>query len=194
MKFINNYIEESRKILEIIDKRILIKFIKEIANLRNRKGRIFFLGMGGSAGNCSHAVNDFRKLCEIESYTPTDNVPEFSARVNDDGVATSFSEWLRISNLNKKDLIIIFSVGGGDKLKKVSTNLIYAIDFALKKKCKVLSILGKKGGYAEKKSNLSIIIPIVNKKLMTPHSEGMQALLWHLIISHPLLQKNKTKW
>ena len=134
MKFINSYIEESRKILEIIDKRILIKFIKEIANLRNRKGRIFFLGMGGSAGNCSHAVNDFRKLCEIESYTPTDNVPEFSARVNDDGVATSFSEWLRISNLNKKDLIIIFSVGGGDKLKKVSTNLIYAIDFALKKK------------------------------------------------------------
>lgn len=194
MTYSEKHLKETIDILNKIDSSVVENIANIILATKKNNGRLFFLGCGGSAGNASHAVNDFRKLCEIESYTPTDNVPEFSARVNDDGVATSFSEWLRISNLNKKDLIIIFSVGGGDKLKKVSTNLIYAIDFALKKKCKVLSILGKKGGYAEKKSNLSIIIPIVNKKLMTPHSEGMQALLWHLIISHPLLQKNKTKW
>ena len=194
MKFINQYLSESTKILFDLDKENIFKFIKEISLVKKRKGRLFFLGMGGSAANCSHAVNDFRKLCEIESYSPTDNVSEFSARVNDDGISSSFKEWLRISKVNKKDLLIIFSVGGGDKKKNVSTNLVEAIDFATKKKCSTISILGKKNGYAHKKSKISIIIPQVNLKHITPHSEGMQAVIWHMIISHPLLQKNKTKW
>ena len=194
MNFIKQYLKESSKILYDLDKKNILKFIKEISLVKKRKGRLFFLGMGGSAANCSHAVNDFRKLCEIEAYSPTDNVSEFSARVNDDGVSSSFKEWLRISNLNKKDLIIIFSVGGGDKKRNVSTNLVEAIDYANKKKCSTISILGKNNGYADKKSKISIIIPQVNSKHITPHSEGMQAVIWHMIISHPLLQKNKTKW
>lgn len=194
MNFIKQYLKESSKILYDLDKKNILKFIKEISLVKKRKGRLFFLGMGGSAANCSHAVNDFRKLCEIEAYSPTDNVSEFSARVNDDGVSSSFKEWLRISNLNKKDLIIIFSVGGGDKKRNVSTNLVEAIDYANKKKCSTISILGKNNGYADKKSKISIIIPQVNSKYITPHSEGMQAIIWHMIISHPLLQKNKTKW
>tara|TARA_B100001939_G_scaffold138985_1_gene120374 strand:+ start:101 stop:685 length:585 start_codon:yes stop_codon:yes gene_type:complete len=194
MNFIKQYLKESTKILYDLDKKNILKFIKEISLVKKRKGRLFFLGMGGSAANCSHAVNDFRKLCEIEAYSPTDNVSEFSARVNDDGVSSSFKEWLRISNLNKKDLIIIFSVGGGDKKRNVSTNLVEAIDYANKKKCSTISILGKNNGYADKKSKISIIIPQVNSKYITPHSEGMQAVIWHMIISHPLLQKNKTKW
>ncbi len=194
MNFIKQYLKESSKILYDLDKKNILKFIKEISLVKKRKGRLFFLGMGGSAANCSHAVNDFRKLCEIEAYSPTDNVSEFSARVNDDGVSSSFKEWLRISNLNKKDLIIIFSVGGGDKKRNVSTNLVEAIDYANKKKCSTISILGKNNGYADKKSKISIIIPQVNSKYITPHSEGMQAVIWHMIISHPLLQKNKTKW
>ena len=194
MNFIKQYLKESSKILHDLDKKNILKFIKEISLVKKRKGRLFFLGMGGSAANCSHAVNDFRKLCEIEAYSPTDNVSEFSARVNDDGVSSSFKEWLRISNLNKKDLIIIFSVGGGDKKRNVSTNLVEAIDYANKKKCSTISILGKNNGYADKKSKISIIIPQVNSKYITPHSEGMQAVIWHMIISHPLLQKNKTKW
>ena len=194
MNFIKQYLKESSKILYDLDKKNILKFIKEISLVKKRKGRLFFLGMGGSAANCSHAVNDFRKLCEIEAYSPTDNVSEFSARVNDDGVSSSFKEWLRISNLNKKDLIIIFSVGGGDKKRNVSTNIVEAIDYANKKKCSTISILGKNNGYADKKSKISIIIPQVNSKYITPHSEGMQAVIWHMIISHPLLQKNKTKW
>ena len=194
MNFIKQYLKESSKILYDLDKKNILKFIKEISLVKKRKGRLFFLGMGGSAANCSHAVNDFRKLCEIEAYSPTDNVSEFSARVNDDGVSSSFKEWLRISNLNKKDLIIIFSVGGGDKKRNVSTNIVEAIDYANKKKCSTISILGKNNGYADKKSKISIIIPQVNSKYITPHSEGMQAIIWHMIISHPLLQKNKTKW
>ena len=194
MNFTLNYIKESINILEQIDVEKIEIFVEEIIKLKKRKGRIFFLGLGGSAANCSHAVNDFRKLCEIECYTPMDNIAEFSARVNDDGIETSFEKWLEISRLNKKDLIFIFSVGGGDKKKNVSTNLINAIDFALKRKCKILSILGKKNGYADLKSTQSLVIPIINKKNITPHSEGMQAVMWHLIITHPKIKTNKTKW
>ena len=194
MKFTNSYLSESIEILNKIDRKKINDFIVEISKLKKNKGRIFFLGMGGSAGNCSHAVNDFRKICEIECYTPMDNISEFSARVNDDGLGSSFINWLKTSKLNEKDLLFIFSVGGGDKKKNVSTNLISAIDYALKKKCKILSILGRKNGYADKKSTKSLVIPMINKKNITPHSEGMQALLWHLIVSHPKIKVYKPKW
>ena len=194
MKFTSSYIAESIEILNQIDLNKIEGIISEISKLKKRKGRIFFLGLGGSAANCSHAVNDFRKLCDIECYTPMDNIAEFSARVNDDGINSSFSNWLKTSKLNKKDLIFIFSVGGGDKKKNVSTNLIMAIDYALKTKCKILSVVGRKGGYADLKSTKSLVIPEINKKNITPHSEGMQAVMWHLIVSHPKIKAHKTKW
>ena len=194
MKFTLSYIAESIEILNQIDLNKIEGIISEISKLKKRKGRIFFLGLGGSAANCSHAVNDFRKLCDIECYTPMDNIAEFSARVNDDGINSSFSNWLKTSKLNKKDLIFIFSVGGGDKKKNVSTNLIMAVDYALKKKCKIVSIVGKKGGYANVKASKSLVIPVINKKNITPHSESMQAVIWHLIITHPKIKVNNTKW
>ena len=194
MDFVVNFLEGINYIVKNLDIIKIKKFIYEIKKIKKKKGRIFFLGMGGSAGNCSHAVNDFRKLCEIECYTPTDNVSEFSARVNDEGLENTFKDWLKISHINKKDMIIIFSVGGGDKKRKISVNLINAIEFSKKKGAKILSILGKKGGYAEKNSDLSLIIPNNKKKFSTPYSESLQVVIWHLLISHPILQSKKTIW
>ena len=154
----------------------------------------FFLGVGGSAGNASHAVNDFRKLCEIESYTPTDNVSEFSARINDDGWDSSFAQWLRVSNLNKKDAIFIFSVGGGNVKKKVSLNLVEAIKYAKKVKSNIFGIVGRDGGFTKKNGDCVILIPNLNSKLVTPFAESYQAVVWHCLVSHPLLQKIQTKW
>jgi len=150
--------------------------------------------VGGSAGNCSHAVNDFRKLCNIESYAPTDNVSELTARTNDEGWETIFVEWLKVSNFNIRDAIFIFSVGGGNKKKKVSQNLIHAIDFVKKKRGKIFSIVGRSDGYAFKKSDISILIKSKDKNLITPISESFQSIIWHLIVSHPQLKINKTKW
>ena len=150
--------------------------------------------MGGSAGNASHAVNDFRKICNIQCYSPTDNVSEITARTNDDGFETIFSEYLKCSNLNKKDAIFIFSVGGGNQKRKVSVNLINAIKFAKIKKSKVFSIVGKNNGYAYKTSDVSILIPNTNPKLVTPVSEAMQSVIWHYLVSNKTLQLNKTKW
>ena len=155
---------------------------------------MFFLGVGGSAGNSSHAVNDFRKLCNIESYTPTDNVSEFSARINDDGWNQSLSNWLRVSKLDKKDAIFILSVGGGDLKKKVSLNLIESIKYAKKVKSKIFGIVGRDGGFAKKNSNNIILVPNIDSKLVTPFAEAYQAVIWHCLVSHPLLQKEKTKW
>ena len=154
----------------------------------------FFFRVGGSAGNSSHAVNDFRKLCLIESYSPTDNVSEFSARVNDEGIETTFAEYLKVSNLNNKDCLFIFSVGGGDKKKKISENIINALELAKKVKCRTISILGRKNGYAATNSNISIILPNVDKKLITPFAETTQVLIWHLLVSHPELKKKSTTW
>ena len=165
-----------------------------IANVRKTKGRIFFLGVGGSAANASHAVNDFRKLACIESYAPTDNVSEITARTNDEGWKTVFKEWLKISKLSKKDLVFIFSVGGGNKEKKVSENLVEAINYAKKIGSKICGVVGKNGGYTSKVTNFCLRIPSKNPKLITPHTEGFQAVIWHLIVSHPKIQKNKTKW
>ena len=167
---------------------------QELKSLKKRNGRLFFLGVGGSAGNASHAVNDFRKLCNIECYCPTDNVSELTARINDEGWDSSFAEWLKVSKINKKDSIFIFSVGGGSKIKKISVNLIKAIDYAKKKKIKIFGIIGKKNGYAKKKGDNIIVVPEVDSKLVTPFSEAFQAVIWHCLVSHPLLQTCKTKW
>ena len=192
--FTKKYIEESIKILNKIEIDKLEKIISVIANVRKKQGRIFFLGVGGSAANASHAVNDFRKLACIESYAPTDNVSELTARTNDEGWKTVFKEWLKVSKLNKKDLIFIFSVGGGNKQKKVSENLVEAINYAKKIGCNICGIVGKNGGYTNKVTKFCLRIPSENPKLITPHTEGFQALIWHLIISHPKIQINKTKW
>jgi len=192
--FTENYLDESMEIFKKIDTKKLEKIISTIVEIRKNKGRIFFLGVGGSAANASHAVNDFRKLAGIECYAPTDNVSELTARTNDEGWKTVFKGWLKISKLNKKDLIFIFSVGGGNKEKKISENLIEAINLAIKVKAKICGIVGKNGGYTNKMANYCLRIPSKNPKLITPHAEGMQAVMWHLIISHPKIQLNKTKW
>tara|TARA_Y100000816_G_C26064030_1_gene559047 strand:- start:899 stop:1483 length:585 start_codon:yes stop_codon:yes gene_type:complete len=194
MKEINQFIKNSNEILREINKQNILEAIKVIKNCSSKKGRIFFAGSGGGAGHASHATNDFRKICNIESYCITDNVSELSARINDNGWNTSYSEWLKVSNISKKDLLFIFSVGGGNEKKKISMNLIETMKLAKKKGAKIISIVGKKDGYASKTSNVCIQIPNVNSKYTTPLTEGFQAVIWHMIVSHSSLQKNKTKW
>jgi D-sedoheptulose 7-phosphate isomerase len=191
---VNNFFQQIEIIAKKIDKDAIEKLANNISNIRKRKGRLFFLGVGGSAANCSHAVNDFRKLCRVESYAPTDNVSELTARINDEGWDTSFSEWLKISNLKKQDALFIMSVGGGNIKRKVSVNLINAIKYAKTKKSKVFGIIGKKNGYTRKYADISILVPNVSDKFVTPHSEAFQAVIWHCLVSHPLLQIKKTKW
>jgi|TARA_B100000767_G_C19603815_1_gene466880 D-sedoheptulose 7-phosphate isomerase len=194
MNFINYFFSNFTEALKRIDLNKLDQSAKLIADTRKKKGRLFILGVGGSAGNSSHAVNDFRKLCGVEAYSPTDNVSEITARTNDEGFSTIFSEYLKVSNLNKKDLLLIFSVGGGNLSKKVSLNLIEAIKIAKNKKSKIISFVGKNDGFAYKHSDISILMSSPDKNYVTPVSEPMQAVLWHALVSHPILQKNKTKW
>ena len=189
-----NYFNLIPKLIKKIDQKKINKIIKLLVSAKRKKGRIFFLGVGGSAGNCSHAVNDFRKICEIECYTPTDNVSELTARINDDGWDSSFKNWLQISKLTSKDILFIFSVGGGNKEKNVSVNLIKAIDYAKNKKSKILGIVGRDGGYTKKKADAVIIIPTIDKKLITPYSESFQSVIWHCLVTHPMLQSKKMKW
>ena len=191
---VNNYFNKISLITKQIDKNKIEELVKILANVRERKGRIFFLGVGGSAGNCSHAVNDFRKICEIECYAPTDNVSELTARINDDGWESSFKNWLKVSNLNSKDAIFIMSVGGGNLEKKVSVNLIEAIKFAKEKAASILGIVGRDGGYTKKMGNSVILIPTLDDKLVTPYSESFHSVVWHCLVSHPLLQITKMKW
>ncbi len=166
----------------------------ELVKLRDRGGRLFILGVGGSAGNCSHAVNDFRKLCDIEAYAPTDNVSELTARTNDEGWNTVFSEWLKVSRAGPKDAILVFSVGGGNLEKNVSPNLIAAIQEAKGRGTRVLGIVGRDGGYTKKAGDVVVVIPTVMDARVTPHAEAFQAVVWHCLVSHPKLQKNATKW
>lgn len=194
MIFVKNFLVSISKICKLFDNNQIDYLVTELGKIKKKKGRLFFLGVGGSAGNCSHAVNDFRKLCEIECYAPTDNVSELTARTNDNGWNSVFVEWLKISNLRKSDAIFIFSVGGGNKKKKVSENLISAIKYAKFKKAKIFSIVGRKDGYAYKESNISILIPEVDNKMITPFSESFQTVLWHLLVSHPRLKRRLTKW
>ena len=193
-RHINSFFNQVKIIAEKINKNELQKIAQTLYLLKKKGGRLFLLGVGGSAANCSHAVNDFRKLCNIESYTPTDNASELTARINDEGWDSSFADWLKVSKLNKKDVVFIMSVGGGNLKKKVSVNLVNAIKYAKKKNSKVLGIVGKKDGYTRKNADISILIPNVDKKLITPHTEAFQAVVWHCLVSHPILQINKTKW
>ena len=191
---INRYFDDVKKSIEFIEKKKIDKLIIEIAKIKKKGGRIFFLGVGGSAGNASHAVNDFRKICNIECYTPVDNVSELTARTNDEGFETIFSNYLINSKLSKNDAIFILSVGGGNIKFNVSLSLIEAIKLAKKKKSKVFSIVGRNDGYAYKHSNISIFTKTDNKKLVTPISEGLQGVIWHCLVSDDRLQVNNTKW
>jgi len=192
--FYNKFFESSVKSIISLNQNDINQILNTLFTVRKNKGRVFFIGVGGSAGNCSHAVNDFRKLCKIESYNITDNVSELTARINDEGWDTSYSEWLKVSNLNKKDAIFVFSVGGGNLQKKVSINIVNAVKFAKKNKAKILGIVSRDGGYTKKHGDHVIVIPVFNKKLVTPISEALQPLIWHYLISTPELQKIKTKW
>ena len=194
MREINNFLIKSNEVLDKLDKKIILKSLQILKKCQKRNGRIFFAGSGGGAGHASHAANDFRKICNIESYSITDNVSELTARINDDGWNSSYSNWLEVSKINNKDILFIFSVGGGNEKKKISQNLIECMKLAKKNKTKIISIVGKSDGYAAKNSNACIIIPNVSDKYVTPLTEGFQAVLWHLLVSHSSLQKNKTKW
>ena len=189
-----NHLRESVKIIKRLDLKSIDKLIDKISSIKKRKGRIFFLGVGGSAANCSHAVNDFRKILEIESYSASENAAELTARINDDGWDTSYKNWLKINKLTNKDCIFIFSVGGGNLKKKISVNLIESIKYAKSKKTLILSIVSRDGGYAYKNSSAGVLIPVVNKNSITPHAEAFQAVIWHLIVTHPKLNPNKNKW
>jgi D-sedoheptulose 7-phosphate isomerase len=194
MDFIKNYLKETKLIIDQLNLQDISKIAECISAVRKKKGRIFFIGVGGSAANASHAVNDFRKLAGIECYAPTDNVSELSARTNDEGWQTVFASWLKISNLSKKDLLFIFSVGGGNLKKNISPNIVKAIQYAKLKNTTICGIVGKHGGYTKKFANACLCIPAKNPLHITPHSESFQAIIWHLLISHPKIKKFKTKW
>lgn len=194
MTHTDNYFSEVAQIAELINFSEIEQLAVDLAHLRERGGRLFILGVGGSAANCSHAVNDFRKLCGIEAYAPTDNVSELTARTNDEGWETVFSAWLRTSKANDKDAIFVLSVGGGSLEKNVSPNLVHAIDEAKNRGLKVFGVIGRDGGYAKKLGSTVIVIPTVNESRVTPHAEAFQAVVWHCLVSHPLLQQISTKW
>tara|TARA_B100000902_G_scaffold166555_1_gene161388 strand:- start:213 stop:812 length:600 start_codon:yes stop_codon:yes gene_type:complete len=192
--FTKDHIRESIEILNKLDDKCIDNIVSSLVQIRSNNGRVFFLGVGGSAANASHAVNDFRKITNIECYAPTDNVSELTARTNDEGWDTIFSEWLKVSNFNSRDALFILSVGGGNLEKNISPNLVMALKLAKTVNAKVLGIVGKDGGYTAKVSDSVLIIPIVNDNSITPHTESFQALVWHLIVSHPKLKINQTKW
>jgi len=192
--YTDKYLSEAIKIIQLVDKNSIDNAIELLSDVKKAGGRIFFLGVGGSAANASHAVNDFRKIAGIESYAPTDNVSELTARTNDDGWESVFVNWLAGSKLNSNDCIFIFSVGGGNIEKNVSVNLINALKFAKGKNSKIIGIVGRDGGYTAKVSDVCIIIPTVNNDTITPHSESFQSVIWHLIVTHPALKSFEMKW
>lgn len=194
MNYTQQHINEAITILNTIDVDSIEKMADLLATVKEDQGRIFFLGVGGSAGNCSHAVNDFRKIVGIESYAPTDNVSELTARTNDEGWSTIFVEWLKTSRLDAKDVLFILSVGGGNLEKNISPNLVEALKHAKSVGAKVTGIVGRDGGYTAQVADVCAIIPTVNAETITPHSEAFQAVVWHLLVSHPKLKANDTKW
>ena len=194
MNYLTTHFEETRQVLEQLNINKIEQIVKIIANTQDQGGRLFFLGVGGSAANASHAVNDFRKICGIEAYAPTDNVSELTARTNDEGWETVFVEWLKGSRLNDKDCIFVFSVGGGNSEKNVSANLVHALDYAKKQKTKVVGVVGRDGGYTAQIADACCIIPVVNPINTTPHTEAFHAVVWHALVSHPKLKICETKW
>ena len=194
MNFIKKFKDDSVRIIEQMPEDRIDEMVDLLGGLRDRNGRLFILGVGGSAANCSHAVNDFRKLCKIEAYSPADNVSELTARINDDGWEGVFVSWLEASNLSPRDMILVFSVGGGDESRNVSVNIVNAIKFATKMEVDVISVVGRSEGFAANNSTVALVVPQVDSKLVTPYSEAFQAWVWHLLVSHPKLQMQKTKW
>jgi len=194
MSYTTEFISEAQQILLKLDAAAIEKMVGLIKDLRDRSGRLFFLGVGGSAANASHAVNDFRKIAGIESYAPTDNVSELTARINDDGWDTVFANWLKGSRLSSKDMLFILSVGGGDLEKNVSPNLVRAIQYGKEVGAKIVGIVGRNGGYTAQAADACVIIPTVNPQNITPHAEAFQAVVWHLIVSHPALRAAQMKW
>lgn len=194
MSFAEKYIHESIEILKSIDSTQIEKLVAELSQLKNRNGRLFILGVGGSASHANHAVNDFRKICEIEAYAPTDNVAELTARINDEGWETVFVSWLKTSRIDADDAVLIFSVGGGNKQENISVNLIHAINYAKEVGSRVFGIVGRDGGYTASKGDAVLVIPPLVSERVTPHTEGLCAVGWHLVVSHPALSIQKTKW
>jgi D-sedoheptulose 7-phosphate isomerase len=194
MDYVKRYIDEATLILKQLDQRAIESMVERLVELRERVGRLFILGVGGGAGHASHAVNDFRKIAGIESYAPTDNVSELTARVNDDGWETSFVNWLRGSRLKANDMVFVFSVGGGDLQRNISPNLVRALQYAKEVGATVCGVVGRDGGYTAQVADACVLVPVVHPETVTPHTESFQALVWHLLVSHPRLKAAEMKW
>jgi D-sedoheptulose 7-phosphate isomerase len=194
MSYAEVYLLEASEIIRRLDTAAIERVASLLARIKADGGRLFFLGIGGSAANCSHAVNDFRKIADIECYAPTDNVAELTARTNDEGWETVFAEWLKVSRLSARDALFIMSVGGGNVERNISPNLVCAIQLAKKVGAKVIGVVGRDGGFTARAADACVIVPTVNEETITPHSEAFQALIWHLLVSHPLLKEHRTKW
>jgi D-sedoheptulose 7-phosphate isomerase len=194
MTYTGQYLDEARQILDQIDRDVIEKIVDLMVELRKNEGRLFLLGSGGGAGHSSHAACDFRKIAGIEAYAPTDNVSELTARVNDDGWDTVFVNWLLVSHLNQKDMVFVFSVGGGDTERNVSPNIVTALQFARQRGSKICGVVGRDGGLTKKVADACVVIPVVNPVTLTPHTEAFQSLIWHLLVSHPRLKVTEMKW
>jgi D-sedoheptulose 7-phosphate isomerase len=194
MSFARAHLDEAKRIIDALDIVVIDRMADALAQLRSRGGRLFFLGVGGSAGNCSHAVNDFRKIAGIEAYAPTDNVSEITARTNDEGWETVFVEWLKVSRLKPEDALFVFSVGGGNLERNVSPNLVRALQYGKTVGVTILGVVGRDGGFTAKVGDAVCIVPTVNPDAVTPHSEAFQAVIWHLLVTHPALKVKQTKW
>ena len=194
MTYSAKHLNEVRQIIESSDVEAIESMVKLLSQVRTDGGRLFFLGVGGSAGNCSHAVNDFRKIAGFESYAPTDNVSELTARTNDEGWDTVFVEWLKTSRLSERDAVFVFSVGGGDLEKNVSPNLVWALQYAKAVGAGITGVVGRDGGFTATVADVCVIVPTVNPETITPHAEAFQAVVWHLLVSHPELKASENKW
>jgi len=194
LEYVRQYLNEASEVLRRIDARSIERLVDCLVELRDRGGRLFVVGVGGGAGNASHAVNDFRKICNIEAYTPTDNVSELTARINDDGWDSSLSEWLRGSRLKSADMVLVFSVGGGDVEHNISTNLVRALQYSKAAGASICGIVGRNGGYTAQIADECVMIPVVSPATVTPHTESFQAVVWHLLVSHPRLKASEMKW
>lgn len=192
--FTKNFLNESTQIISQLDAGQIDKVAEALQKTRNNEGRLFILGVGGSAGSASHAVNDFRKIAGFEAYCPTDNVSELTARTNDEGWDTVFVEWLKESRLNNRDAILVFSVGGGNLERNISANIVTALNYAKETGATITGVVGRNGGYTAQVADACVIVPVVNEEHVTPHTEAFHGLIWHLLVTHPVLKQNRTKW
>lgn len=194
MNYSQQHLEETSLVVQRIDSAAVERLVEAIVSVKKARGRVFFLGVGGSAGNASHAVNDFRKIAMIEAYSPSDNVSELTARTNDEGWETTFVEWLKMSKLSEHDALFVLSVGGGDLARNVSPNIVKAVQFGKSVNAKILGVVGRDGGYTASVGDAVVLVPTVNPSNITPHAESMQGVIWHLIVSHPRIKEAETKW